>query len=63
MLMTAMFLPCIMFLQLKNKKAALLSFAMQLTLIGWLPATLWAIHYLITFEVEAKLKQAGLSGL
>ncbi|TBR78838.1 YqaE/Pmp3 family membrane protein [Campylobacter novaezeelandiae] len=46
------------FLTIKRPFAALICLILQITLIGWLPAMIWAIYALNQYKVEQKISKA-----
>jgi uncharacterized membrane protein YqaE (UPF0057 family) len=43
-LLLAIFLPFLAFFTLRRPFAGLICLILQMTLIGWLPATIWAVY-------------------
>lgn len=52
----AIFLPFILFFTIGKPFRGLLSFILQLTLIGWIPAAIWATYSLSIWKTDQKLK-------
>lgn len=48
----AIFFPWLAFLMMDNLGAALVSLVMQATLIGWIPAAMWALKSLKQYNDE-----------
>ncbi|KAF0814959.1 hypothetical protein IGB42_00035 [Andreprevotia sp. IGB-42] len=57
-LLLAIFLPFLAFLSIGRRGASLTALLLQATLIGWLPATIWAIHAVREYNSERKLQYA-----
>jgi len=51
-------LPCLAMMAVGRPWAGLASLLLQLTLVGWLPAALWASHALDQHETQRKLSLA-----
>ncbi len=51
-------LPWLGFLTIKRPFAALICFLLQITLIGWLPAMIWAIYALNQYKTDQKITKA-----
>ena len=54
-LLLAIFLPPLMFLTLGRIFAAIICLILQITVIGWLPAALWAIYALNNHNTDKKI--------
>ena len=54
-LLIAIFLPWLLFFTIGRIFAGIVCLVLQLTLIGWLPATLWAVFALSQFKTDEKL--------
>jgi hypothetical protein len=50
----ALFFPWIVFLVYDNPRNALLAFILQATVIGWFPATIWALKTILEEEKHKK---------
>ena len=57
-LLLAIFLPFLSFFMIGRPVAALLCLILQITLIGWLPAALWAVFALSQWKTDQKIKRA-----
>lgn len=53
----AIFLPCILFLTIGKPGQAIICLILQLTILGWLPATLWAFYGLNEWNNQQRYKQ------
>ena len=54
-LLLAIFLPFLVFFTIGRPFAGII---WQITLIGWLPAALWAVYALSQYKTDKKIKQA-----
>jgi uncharacterized membrane protein YqaE (UPF0057 family) len=57
-LLLAIFLPWILFFTIKRPFAGIFCLILQITLIGWVPAALWAVYALSQYKTDQKLKEA-----
>jgi uncharacterized membrane protein YqaE (UPF0057 family) len=57
-LVIALFLPWLTFFTIGRPLAGLVCLALQITLVGWLPATIWAVYALGQFKTDRKIAQA-----
>jgi len=56
----ALVLPWLTFFTIKRPIAGVICLILQCTIIGWLPATIWAVYALSQFKTDQKI-QAALS--
>lgn len=54
----ALFLPFLVFFTIGRPIAGIVCLVLQITLIGWLPATIWAVYALSQFKTDQKIKNA-----
>ena len=54
----ALFMPWLAFFTIGRPFAGLLCFLLQITLLGWLPATLWAVYALGQYKTDRKIEKA-----
>lgn len=54
-LIIAILLPPLLFLTIGRPFAAIICLILQVTLIGWIPAALWAIFALSQFSTDRKI--------
>jgi uncharacterized membrane protein YqaE (UPF0057 family) len=54
-LLIALLLPWLAFFTIGRPVAGILCLLLQLTVIGWLPATIWAVYALSEFNTDRKL--------
>lgn len=57
-LLLALFLPFTTFFTIGRPIAGIVCLILQLTLIGWLPATIWAVYALSQYKTDQKIKSA-----
>ncbi len=57
-LIIAFFIPWLTFFTIGRPIAGVCCLLLQLTLIGWLPATIWAVYALSQYKTDTKIKQA-----
>ncbi len=57
-LLIAILLPWLLFFTIGRPIAGLICLLAQLTIIGWLPAALWAVYALSQFRTDQKIKAA-----
>ena len=58
-LIIAILLPWLLFFTIGRPGAGIICLILQITLIGWIPAALWAVYSLSQFETDKKLEEAG----
>lgn len=57
-LIFAIFLPFVVFFTIGRPLAGILCLILQITLIGWLPAAIWAVYALGQYKTDQKIEQA-----
>lgn len=57
-LLISLFLPWLTFFTIGRPIAGVICLLLQLTLIGWLPATIWAVYALSQFKTDIKIRKA-----
>ena len=57
-LLIALILPWLTFFTIRRPFAGAICLLLQLTLIGWLPATLWAVYALSQYNTDRKIEKA-----
>ncbi|WP_133131136.1 YqaE/Pmp3 family membrane protein [Legionella yabuuchiae] len=60
-LFLAIFLPFLSFFFIGRPVAGIICLILQLTLIGWIPAALWAVYSLSQYNTEKKIREARKS--
>lgn len=56
-LVLAIFLPFVSFFTIGRPLAALMCLILQITLIGWLPAAIWAAYSLGQYNTDRKIER------
>lgn len=57
-LLIALILPWLTFFTIGRPFAGIFCLLLQLTVIGWLPATIWAVYALSQFKTDQKIRKA-----
>jgi uncharacterized membrane protein YqaE (UPF0057 family) len=57
-LLLAIFLPFIAFFTIGRPIAGIVCLILQVTLIGWLPAAIWAVYALSQYQTDKKIEKA-----
>lgn len=57
-LLLALLLPFSVFLTIGRPFAGLLCLILQITLIGWVPAAIWAVYALSQYNTDKKIQKA-----
>lgn len=57
-LILAIIIPFFAFFTIGRPIAAIICFFLQITLIGWLPAAIWAVYALGQFKTDKKIENA-----
>lgn len=57
-LVLALFLPWLTFFTIGRPFAGIACIILQITLIGWLPATIWAVYALGQYKTDEKIEKA-----
>lgn len=58
-LLLAIFLPFLAFFTIGRPIAGIVCLILQITLIGWIPAALWAVYALSQYETDRKISEAA----
>ncbi len=61
-LIIAIFLPFLLFFTIGRPLAGIICLILQITLIGWIPAALWAIYALSQFQTDRKIEDMQNQG-
>ena len=56
-LLIAFLLPWLTFFTIGKPFAGILCLILQLTLIGWIPATIWAVYSLTQYKTDKKIEE------
>ncbi|MFV9473764.1 YqaE/Pmp3 family membrane protein [Advenella sp. RU8] len=57
-LIIALLLPWLTFFTISRPIAGIICLILQLTILGWLPATIWAVYALSQYKTDQKIKEA-----
>lgn len=57
-LLIALIMPWLTFFTIGRPIAGIICLLLQLTILGWLPATIWAIYSLNQYKTDEKIKDA-----
>lgn len=57
-LLLAIFLPFLVFFTIGRPFSGIICLILQVTLIGWLPAALWAVYALNQYKTDKKIEKA-----
>lgn len=57
-LIIALILPWLTFFTIGRPLSGIVCLILQITLIGWLPATIWAVYALSQFKTDQKIERA-----
>ena len=61
-LLLAIFLPFLLFFTIGRPIAGIICLVLQITLIGWIPAALWAVYALSQYDTDKKIEAARRAG-
>jgi hypothetical protein len=57
-LLIAIILPWLLFFTIGRPLAGIICLILQITLIGWIPAAIWAVYSLSQFHTDRKIDEA-----
>lgn len=57
-LLLALFLPPVVFFTIGRPFAGIFCLILQVTLIGWIPAAIWAVYALSQYKTDRKIEEA-----
>ena len=57
-LLLAIFLPFMVFFTIGRPIAGIICLILQITLVGWLPAAIWAVYALSQYKTDQKIRKA-----
>ncbi|MBU2809474.1 YqaE/Pmp3 family membrane protein [Acidithiobacillus ferrooxidans] len=57
-LFLAIFLPFLVFFTIGRPIAGIICLILQITLIGWVPAAIWAVYALSQYKTDRKIERA-----
>jgi uncharacterized membrane protein YqaE (UPF0057 family) len=58
-LLIALIFPWLAFFTIGRPVAGIICLILQITLIGWIPAAIWAVYALSQYETDKKIATAG----
>lgn len=61
-LVIAIFLPFLLFFTIGRPIAGIVCLILQLTLVGWIPAAIWAVYALSQYNTDKKIEEATSGG-
>lgn len=61
-LIIALLLPWLTFFTIGKPFQGIICLILQLTLIGWVPAAIWAVYALSQYNTDKKIREAGMGG-
>jgi uncharacterized membrane protein YqaE (UPF0057 family) len=56
-LLLAIFVPFVVFFTIGRPLAGVVCFVLQVTLIGWVPAAIWAVYALGQYNTDRKIEE------
>lgn len=59
-LILALLLPWVVFFTIGRPVQGILCLILQITMIGWIPAAIWAVWALNNYNTDQKIAEAGL---
>ena len=59
-LLIALILPWLTFFTIGKPIQGIICLILQITLIGWVPAAIWAVYALSPYNTDKKIQEAGL---
>ncbi len=57
-LLLAIFLPFLVFFTIGRPFAGIICLILQITVLGWLPAAIWAVYSLSQYKTDEKIRDA-----
>ncbi|EFI1876093.1 YqaE/Pmp3 family membrane protein [Escherichia coli] len=57
-LLIAFLLPWLTFFTIGRPLTGIFCLVLQITLLGWIPATIWAVYALSQYKAEQKIREA-----
>ncbi len=57
-LLLAIFLPFVTFFTIGRPIAGIICLILQITIVGWIPAALWAVYALGQYKTDKKIEKA-----
>lgn len=62
-LLIALVLPWLTFFTIGKPIQGIICLILQITLIGWVPAAIWAVYALSQYNTDKKIREAGFGSL
>ncbi|RVU38001.1 YqaE/Pmp3 family membrane protein [Hwanghaeella grinnelliae] len=62
-LLIALILPWLTFFTIGKPFQGIICLILQLTVIGWVPAAIWAVYALSQYNTDKKIREAGMGSL
>ncbi len=59
-LLVALLLPWLLFFTIGRPISGMVCLVLQLTIVGWVPAAIWAAYALSQYNTDKKIEEAGL---
>ena len=59
-LLIALLLPWLTFFTIGKPIQGIICLILQITLIGWVPAAIWAVYALSQYNTDKKIREAGI---
>lgn len=60
-LLIALFFPWLLFFTIGRPFAGMMCLFLQITILGWIPAAIWAVYALSQYKTDQKIRRAILS--
>jgi hypothetical protein len=60
-LLVALLLPWLLFFTIGRPLAGIICLILQITVIGWIPAAIWAVYALSQYNTDQKIADAKLN--
>ena len=57
-LLIALIFPWLLFFTIGRPFAGIICLVLQITVLGWIPAAIWAVYALSQYKTEQKIKRA-----
>jgi len=57
-LLLALFMPWLQFFTIGRPISGIMCLLLQVTLVGWLPATIWSVYALSQYKTDQKIRRA-----
>jgi len=57
-LLIALIFPWLLFFTIGRPFAGIICLVLQITVLGWIPATIWAVYALSQYKTDQKIKRA-----